>query len=100
MTVPTILQGSFTVLLRHGQAAKALAMTVGTRATHVWRCRQQAGGVHFLQERRSGGRSDLVLNETGKEQKAEVGKHDHNRIGTKLTMLDLREMQNHPQVFA
>lgn len=99
MTVPTILQGSFTVLLRHGKAAKAFAMTVGTRTTHVWRCRQQAGGVHFLQERKNAGWSRSFLNETGKEQEAEVGKHGQNRIGTKLTMLDLREMQNHPQVF-
>lgn len=55
MAAPTILKGSFTVLLRHRQAAEAFAMAVGTGTTHVRRRRQQAGGVHFLWERKSGG---------------------------------------------
>lgn len=48
IAIPTILEGSFAVLLGHGQAAEAFAMTDGTSTSHVRRCRRQAGGVHFL----------------------------------------------------
>lgn len=48
IAIPTILKGSFAVLLGHRQAAKAFAMTDGTSTSHVRRCRRQAGGVHFL----------------------------------------------------
>lgn len=55
--------------------------------------------MHFLWKRKSGEWKDSFLNASGKEKKAEVRKHDQRFICTKLTMLDFREMLNHPQMF-